>query len=376
MVTLFIVCIRHSLRSVVAVIALPLAMLVAGTFTPPFIHAAGGTASFNLQPAVYDPSNPVTQSYFVLNLSPGTTTTLGIRVINSGTATGTVSLYSEDATTAQSGGIVFNVHGTPLRDVGSWISLNTQSLTLAAGQSKVVLFKLAIPRVVRPGQHLGGIIAEELNEATATTKNQHFQINVQHIFGMAVQVNLPGSTTEQLIATAIQAGGANDYQTLLVGLKNTGTMMVDGSGSLQVTDTQGKLLQNLPIHLGIFLPQTATNCPVYVQKKALGAGTYQAVLTLNYGRNNVFDHVLHYTTTFTITEQQVKQVFQPSGPLQAPDTGSDFFGSLPLWQIVLIGLLLVSGALFLGQNLYRLAAASLGRRKNNSHQRGKNNTRK
>jgi Bacterial protein of unknown function (DUF916)/Protein of unknown function C-terminal (DUF3324) len=329
------ICMRRFLKSAATIVAFILSMPIVGVSVSPSVYANGGTASFSLQPAVYNTNNPVSQSYFVLNLSPDATTSLSLRVTNSGTATGTVRLYSEDAVTAQTGGIVYNVRGAPLRDVGSWISLNTPSLTLAPNQSKIVPFTLTTPRIVRPGEHVGGIIAESVSQVTSTAKNQRFQINVQHDFAMAVQVNLPGSTNQLLIASSIQAGGTNGYQRLQIGLKNTGMLMVSGTGALQVSDAQGTLLQNLPLKLGLFLPQTAINYPVTVQKKALNAGTYRAMLTLNYGHNKVFDHVLNYTTNFTITQQQVQQAFS-NGPLSAPPQSA---ASLPLWMIILLAVL-------------------------------------
>jgi len=330
-----------------------------GIFASPPIYAAGGKPGFSLQPAVYDPENPVTRSYFVLNLRPGTTTTLSIRVLNSGTAAGTVNLYPEDAATAQTGGTVFNAHGAPLRDVGAWISLKTSSLTLAAGQSEIVPFTLTTPRTARSGQHIGGIIAESISKEAAATKNQHFQINVEHSFGLAVQVNLPGPANEQLTATGIQAGGANNYQNLQVTLHNTGNMMVKGKGSLRIIDTNDALVQNLSIDLGTFLPATSINYPINVQKKALGPGGYQGILDLTYGH----DRTLHYTTRFTITQQQVAQVFQPAGALQAPESAG-IFSTMPWWQIILIGLLGLGGVAFLGQNVYRFAVATRRKSKN------------
>lgn len=98
-------------RSVVATLLFQL--LVIGVFsvlsvTPMF--AAGGAASFSLQPALYDPANTTTRSYYILNLQPGAITTLGVRVLNTGTAWGSVSLYPVDATTGATGGTVFRMH--------------------------------------------------------------------------------------------------------------------------------------------------------------------------------------------------------------------------------------------------------------------------
>lgn len=342
--------IRRSMMPVVEVmllLQLPLVAVFSMLSIVP-AYAAGGAASFSIQPSLYDPANPTTRSYYILNLKPGTVTTVGIRVLNTGTATGSVSLYPVDATTGATSGTVFRLHSDPRKDVGAWITLNTQQLTLAPGQSQILPFQITVPQDARAGQHLGGIVAEGMDTQTTSTQNQHFQMNVRHLFVMAVQVTLPGATVEQLTATGIQAGGANSYQNLQLQLSNTGTVMVQGHGSLRVTDASGALLQNVPIKLDTFLPDTSIAYPVNVQHKALVPGDYQAVLDLTYGHNQT----LHYVTKFTITSQQVSQVFQQDGPLQGPVIASTI---IPVWELALIGLLFLGGLLFVWQNLRRFS---------------------
>jgi hypothetical protein len=308
-------------------------------------QSAAGESIFSLQPVAYDPSNPVTRSYFVINADQGALLQQQVRVTNVGTATGTVKLFSVDATTSQMGGIVYLSPKQAQHDVGTWITLGTQQLTLAPAQSQVVQFQVAIPQKVGSGQHVGGIVAQKttLQNSTTSLGQTHIRVNVQEQTAIAVEVIVPGSQTEQLVATGIQAAGGSGHQQLLVGLKNTGNVMIKAFGSLQVSDAQGHLLQNLTMHVETFLPRTSIYYPASVQNKAIGDGTYQGVLTLTYGRNSVFDHILHYATTFTITQQQVKQVF-PNRPLQAPPLATSF---LPLWAIILItvlAILVVSGA--------------------------------
>ncbi len=329
-------------------------LLLAGAFGYSVVHATGGP-SFGLQPVLYDPSQPATRSYFIFNTHAGTILHNRVRVTNSGTAAGTVSLYVVDATTGQTGGLVYLSHNDVRRDVGTWITLGLQQLTLTPGQSQIVPFQVAVPSIVRPGQHVGAIVAESKAIGSKIVPGTNaIHINVQNLTIVAVQVNLPGTPVEQLVATGIQFGGENPYQSLLLGLDNTGTMLLKPYGNLHVTDAQGHLLQNLPIKLDTFLPQTAINYPMYMKGSALGVGEYQAALTLMYGHN----HVLHYTKAFTITQQQLQQVFKPSTPPQTPELWGNVLGTMPLWQVVLGGLLLASGMFFWAQKLYRLATVS------------------
>ncbi len=133
--------------------------------------------------------------------------------------------------------------------------------------------------------------------------------------------------------------------------------MLNPNGNLQVTDTQGHVVENLPLKLGIFLPQTAINYPIPITGRALGVGDYQAALSMMYGH----DQVLHYTTTFTITQHQLQQIFTTSGKTQAPPglLGVDTSGISP-WIFVGGGLLLL---LVVGNVFYWMVIARRGKAK-------------
>jgi hypothetical protein len=356
-------------RLTLLTLALIVATFLGAGFGGAVSHAASasGGASFSLQPTLYDPNQPATRSYYVLNLAPGQTKTLGFRIINSGQAAGSVSLYPVDATTGASSGMVFRTHSDPRRDVGAWISLSTPQAALNANSNQDATFQISVPPDARPGQHFGGITAEGVEMQQTTSKNQHFVIKVHHLYVMAVQVNLPGPTVEQVSVDGMQAGGANSYQSLQLHLKNTGTTLVSGKGDLQVSDASGNLLQNLPIALDSFLPDTSISYPVFVQKQALGPGTYQAKLHLVYGQSN---RVLDYNTSFTITQQQVSQTFS-NAPLQNPNAASpsNLLGGLPLWAIGLLGLLALSALLFWGQKIYQFAVVGPRRKRARSRQK-------
>ncbi len=223
--------------------------------------------------------------------------------------------------------------------------MKQQQLTLAPGQSRVVQFQIAVPASAYPGQHMGGISADNLTPQSPSVKGA-FRITILSRTIMAVQVNVPGATVEKMAVTGVKAGGSNGYQNLLVSMANTGSMMVSPDGNMQISDTQGHLLQTLPLKSGIILPDTKIDYPVNVQKKALTPGDYPISLVLHYGHGKT----LTYTTNLTITQDQVNQAFS-NGPLQAPTSNSS---SMPLWQIILLVLAVLIVLLVGGQKVYSM----------------------
>ncbi len=321
-------------------------------------HAAGGVPVIGIKPAYFNPNDPISRAYFIFNSKPGAHIQDAVRVTNSGTVAGRATLYGADATTGATSGAIYLDQTARRQDVGSWLTLGKSSLTLAPRQSVLVPFEVTLPKSVRSGDHLGGIGMEVTplgnQPKEASGKGNTVQIQTRIITVIAVEVILPGAAIEALSASGIQAGGDNGYQSLQIALHNTGTMMFKSSGTLQVMDEHGALLQTLPVKLDTFLPMTSINYPVYL-KKALGAGNYQVALMLTYGDN----HILRYDSHFTITAQQVQQAFPTSNTLQSPAVSS----ALPWWMFVVGGFFVLCGLLFLIQQSRRFASSMREKRK-------------
>ena len=111
----------------------------------PLATAAPKTPVFGLR-AVGNPK----LGYFVYSLPPGSVQQGGVIISNSGTATGTVKLFTADATTGRTTGTVYLTDRKPAR-AGSWISLSSTSLTLAPGQHQTVHFTVRVPASAGPG---------------------------------------------------------------------------------------------------------------------------------------------------------------------------------------------------------------------------------
>jgi hypothetical protein len=320
-------------------------------------HAANGNAQFSIEPTFFPQYQVTPRAYFIYHNRPTALIEDSIHIKNSGSARGTADLYVVDATTSQTGGTTLLPRNAPRRDVSSWITLSRQRITLNPGQSLDVPFKLHIPKQVRPGQHVGIIIAQKVDPQRVSSASGSRQVTVQinSLTGLGVLVNLPGTLVEKLKATGITYNNAGAYQSVLVGLKNTGTQMLHPSGSLWISNMTGQLLQNVPIKLDTFLPQTAIYYPVYMHRHALVPGTYEVTLTLRYEHH----HLLHYKTSFIVPFPQLLKntaISQMASDLVTPNT--NFFAALTPWHYI-VGIaflfLLLSALFFWSRSMYKAA---------------------
>lgn len=274
-----------------------------------------GVASFSLRPIKSQASAATKQSYFIFDAAPDAMVQGAIRVTNSGTATGTVQLYSVDATTGQSGGIVYRTSQEPRQDVGAWLVLNTDSLTLAPGGSQIVTFTSAIPADASAGTHLGGIVAANLSPQTASDQG-NIHIKIQHISVVAVQIEVAGPTVEHVEVTSITQQ-ATDYRSVQLGVKNTGSVLVKPTGQLQILDSTNQVVRDISFKLGQMLPQANIDVPVALGGEQLDAGVYQAVVTLTYGQDSQQSvSRLKLNIGQALTTLPLSQIKLPSGDLQ------------------------------------------------------------
>ncbi|HZT17393.1 MAG TPA: DUF916 domain-containing protein [Gaiellaceae bacterium] len=313
----------------------------------PATAASPPQAVFALRPVTFDAAIPATKSYFVLPAKPGETLTTEVRISNVGSAPGRALLYPVDATTGQTSGAVYLSRAAPRRDVGSWVHLGAASVTLAPGASRTVGFSVQVPPSVRPGQHLGGIVAENATVQGAQGQGRSgghvggFRIRIRQLTIVAVQVDLPGPQLARLAVGGIDPGGnGHGYQQLMFGLRNTGTVMVKPTGTLAVTNDRDRRIERAALRLDTVLPRTAIDYPVLVRGRLLPAGRYRASVVLRYA-----GHETRATRTFTIGNADVAQVFAAPRAFSPPGSHTSSLRKALPWIVAAAGALLAAAGL-------------------------------
>jgi hypothetical protein len=342
----------------------------AAVLSPP-AGAAGGQASFAVKPVKYDPALSVTKSYFILDAKPGAVVSDQVRVVNTGSATGTAFLYPVDATTGQTSGAVYLSRQSPRRDVGAWVRLSRARVTLAPGASAVVPFTIRVPAAARPGDHLGGIVAE--NSAIQGSRGSGaLRIRIKHLTIAAVELQLPGRVVARVGTTAVKAGGQQGYQYVYIHFRSTGNVMVKPSGKLVIRNSAGRRVTARKLVLDTFVPGTAIDYPVLLPHRTLAPGSYTATVTIGSSSRTIAGYRSAATPAFsstqafpfTVTSAQQKQVFSGVAPVTAPTkpAAKKSGGS----KKALVGLILVTAALglllFLLFHLWRRRRAVRSRR--------------
>jgi hypothetical protein len=295
-------------------------------------RAAGPTVSLT-------PVGPAgAKGYFVYTAHGGSRISGQVTLVNTSAARGAVMLYAVDATTGQTTGAVYRSRAQGRHDVGAWTKLPVRRVVLASHGRALVSFTVRVPRGVRGGQHLGAIVAQPVSPVRrySTKKGSHaFHINVQALSVLAVQVNVPARPVRRMTVNGCRAGGPHNFQTLFVGMANTGNQFTKGSGTLAVTNGAGATVKHQSFALDTFLPGTSISYPVVLTGKPLGSGHYRAVVSLTYGSTHHLTRVLGCS----VSSHSIVQVFGAANAAQLTRPGASSGPSAPVIVIGGIALL-------------------------------------
>jgi hypothetical protein len=283
----------------------------------PSAHAATSGPVFGIRAG----GNPKL-GYFVYNTGPGTVRSGSIIVSNTGNRAGTVKLYTADATTGRTTGTVYLTDKPPTA-TGAWVKLSSSSLTLAPGRHATVPFTVRVPSNAKVGQWVGGIVAET-RQAAQGPKAKHkanVRIKIRNLTIVAVQVNVPGTPIVAFTIGTVTTGGQRGFQQVIVHFANKGNLLRKPAGTVTISDSAGKVVEVLPFKMDTFLPHTAIDYPLLLTK-ALPPGDYHALVKLAVpGAVGAAVKTVIAKPSFSVSNQDVTQVFTSSKPSQVPTTG-------------------------------------------------------
>jgi Bacterial protein of unknown function (DUF916) len=214
------------MRPLVYVWALAAALpLWSAAAAPPLSRLAGvDPGSFAIAPGEPILTHQPPQRYFTYAVAPGQTVNDVVAVLNpSRTAPLTVRWSASDARTpSQGAGIVVSYAG-PQREIGTWMHIATQTVTVAPNHVTFVPIKVSIPGSVRPGEYQGAISAVDLHPATITQGNLHYKISIRRTLAVVLRVLGPASAGLQIMHPRLVA--PDKRAVLALTLKNTGTVI-------------------------------------------------------------------------------------------------------------------------------------------------------
>ncbi|MGB0383677.1 MAG: WxL protein peptidoglycan domain-containing protein [Ardenticatenaceae bacterium] len=342
-----------------------LACLVIGLNPNPIFAQTGLTFNLSLKSEL---SRSLQNSYFHYEAGAGELIEDVVVVQNSGNEPVQLALYAADAQTADNGGITFPNKDQTASDVGTWLKLAENELTLAPNETREIPFTFAIPAGIT-GEHAAGIVAQRL-DSQESSSSQGSGVTFVPSVGMTVLVNIAGTVAQQTLEiTDLASKTSRGQQAIIATLHNTGNVGLHTEGTLSIQQTNGTIERQIPMRLGYFLAGDTLTYPIALNP-ALPAGDYDITLSLDHEGGNVQKAIrLPFTQPAQIERRELggeqPAPTQPENPEKQPFTLAD----IPLtWFLIGGGLIIVFILLFLIQSVrLRLANAQSQPKPNRAH---------
>ena len=174
--------------------------------------------------------------------------------------------------------------------IKSWVTFQNPEFTVQPGEVKLFNYFINIPQNAQPGSHFGSIVF-----STSPTASQASSAQIVQEIGSVILIKLPGDVVEKATISSFKSDSnyfTNPKVKLDSILDNTGSVVVQPSGTLTIQDVFGNTVQTIVVQPKNILPGSQR---VFDQEFDFDkVGFFKAKLEMKYGT----DKTLSADTTF------------------------------------------------------------------------------
>jgi LysM repeat protein len=233
------------------------------------------------RPAFPREDNPRTDSIFVHTAEPGTVIEEGIRIVNNKQERKTALVYATDSTPSTGGGFACEQMSDTKDDVGAWIQLEKNEVTLEPAKNELIPFTITIPQNASVGEHNGCIAIQEKKGDEEKGAGAHISTRL----GLRVAITIPGELVRDITISDFTVTKREDGSFLLTpAIENSGNVSVDVDVSVQTRHLLGFLYHEhggqFPVLRGEIFEQN------FELKKPFWGGWYRTSLEVTYDKGD------------------------------------------------------------------------------------------
>lgn len=220
-------------RSILVIAIVAIGGFVAVWSSPVHAVETGGIGAI---PANPQPNNPRTKSIFVYEAKPNASREDAVKVINNTNEQRTVKVYAVDSQHSSDGAFACAQAVEDKKDVGSWLTLSKNEVTLEAGKSEEIPFTLTVPSNASTGEHNGCIAIEDVKAPRQQVGNG---ITLTFRSALRVAVTVPGKIEANLDFINLFIKQQKDKIIASPVVKNSGNVSVDAAINISLNSLLG-----------------------------------------------------------------------------------------------------------------------------------------
>jgi len=245
-------------------------LITSGILSYAHISRAIGGSGLIAYPANPDSNNPLTESWFIYDLDRGESKQDALILKNNSEEEISVRLYTVDSTTNNVGEFSLESETDSRDEIGQWIKLSAESLTLAPKEERQIDFTITIPQNARSGEISGGIIVQK--ELTEEQKNATSGFVISTRLGIRIYETVPGEVIQKVLFenASLEYDEEEKNYILSVLLKNESNISVEPQVKAQVKDAFFDI-QNQTVEQKITIPRDSeASVSLVINKPKIG----------------------------------------------------------------------------------------------------------
>lgn len=231
------------------------------------------------RPANPRADNPRTKSIFIYQLKPGEQANDGVLVSNNTDTQQTVSIYPVDAVLSSGGAFACKQAVEPKEGVGSWITLQSASITLDPNTTQTVPFTVSVPQNAGAGEHDGCIALQAESQAGKASGTNGVVLSFRSAIRVAVTV--PGKIVKKLSITSVKTTAKDDMYVVAPAVRNDGNVSLDATTRIELVSLFGPTVSTTKEGSSPVLPRSSESWQ-YEVKRPFWGGPYRARVVVSY----------------------------------------------------------------------------------------------
>ena len=154
----------------------------------------GEAGAFSVQPS--GEKGPTDRDFFVYTFPTGTKFGDKVAIANLSDTSATFAVYATDAVNTTDGSFSLLREEEKPTDVGTWVELGATQYTLEPQQQVIIPFSIAVPDDATPGDHVGAIVAQKLDDPSNPSGGIGADVRVR--IGARIYVRVDGVTNPSM----------------------------------------------------------------------------------------------------------------------------------------------------------------------------------
>lgn len=196
------------------------------------------------QPANPRADNPRSGSIFIYELKPGDSVNDAVIVRNGTDKTQSILVYPADSIVSSGGAFACKQRVEKAEQVGSWITMEKNEVTLPAQGSETVNFTLKVPADADVGEHNGCMA---IQSGTQTAEKDVNGLTLSFRSAIRVAVTVPGKISKALDITSLktQKISDNSKEGVQVVFRNRGNVSLDTDVTVDMKGPFGRKIDTI-----------------------------------------------------------------------------------------------------------------------------------